>query len=104
MLNLHNTETNEYVETQAQGDSARALISRFFDELSTTTFDPSGPLRFAAQADHTTNSLYAERKIPVLLMEQRITSNRKLKRQPTEQDRLDFGRELIVAMAGSVLR
>jgi hypothetical protein len=104
MLNLHNTETNEYVETQAQGESARALMGRFFDELCTTTFDPSGPLRFAAQADHTTNSLYAERKIPILLMEQRITSNRKLKRQPTEQDRLDFGRQLITAMAGTVLR
>ena len=40
-----------------------------------------------------------ERKIPVLLMEQRIATNRKLNRRLTERDRLDFGRELLVVMA-----
>ena len=66
MLNLHNTETAEYIDTQASEDVTRALMSRFFDNLvSSTTFDPSQPLRFADRPDHTTNSLYHERKIPV---------------------------------------
>ena len=34
-------------------------MSRFFDDLaSSTSFDPSAKLRFAAGNDHTTNSLY----------------------------------------------
>jgi hypothetical protein len=105
MVNLHNTETNEYVETQAKEENEKALMHRFFDTLaSDTSFDPSGPLRFASVADRTTNSLYKERRIPVLLMEQRIIPNRKLNRRLTEGDRLEFGRQLILAMARAVLR
>lgn len=104
MLNLHNTETAEYVETPVQEASERVVMNRFFEALSSTTsFDPSAKLRFAAADDHTTNSLYRQRKIPVALMEQRIGVNRKLNRRLTERDRLDFGRELIRVMAQTVL-
>ena len=42
LLNLHNTETAEYLETQADDPHAQSLMSRFFEELvATTTFDPS---------------------------------------------------------------
>jgi hypothetical protein len=104
MLNLHNTETAEYLETQVNDLDLRDLMSRFFAELvATTTFDPSQPLRFTEQPDHTTNSLYRERKIPVLLMEQRIGTSKKLGRRVTVQDRLEFGRQLITTMGKIVI-
>ena len=37
-------------------------------------------------------------------MEQRIATNRKLNRQLTERDRLDFGKELVSVMAEIVLQ
>lgn len=105
MLNLHNTETSEYLESQATDDRERALMSRFSDELvASTSFDPSAKLRLAAANDHTTNVLYQERKIPVLLMEQRIATNRKLNRHLNVRDRLVFGKELLRAMAVAVLQ
>ena len=105
MLNLHNTETSEYLETQANEEREHALMSRCFEELvASTLFDPSAKLRFAAPNDHTTNSLYRERKIPVMLMEQRITTSRKLNRHLTRRDRLEFGRELLRVMAETVLK
>jgi hypothetical protein len=104
MLNLHNTETAEYIDTQAADAATRSLMSRFFDMLvASTTFDPGRPLRFADRPDHTTNSLYRERKIPVMLMEQRISMSKKLGRRPTAEDRMEFGRELIKAMGQTVL-
>ena len=103
MLNLHNTETAEYIDTQAREDVTRALMSRVFDNLvSSTTFDPSQPLRFADRPDHTTNSLYRERKVPVMLMEQRISTSKKLGRRLTAEDRLAFGKQLIAVMGQTV--
>ena len=104
MLNLHNTETAEYIDTQASEAPVRGLMSRFFDNLvSSTTFDPGQPLRFSDRPDHTTNSLYRERKIPVMLMEQRISTSKKLGRRLTAEDRLAFGRQLIAVMGRTVL-
>ena len=37
-------------------------------------------------------------------MEQRIATNRKLNRRLTERDRLEFGRELLMVMAETVLK
>jgi hypothetical protein len=47
--------------------------------------------------------LWKERKVPVLLMEQRIGTSQKLGRRPTMEDRLDFGKQLITVMAETVL-
>jgi hypothetical protein len=69
--------------------------------LSATSFDPSPPqkLRVAESASGTTNWLYREAGIPVMLMEQRIGFSTKLNRWPGVQDRLQFGPALLSAMA-----
>ncbi len=102
MLNMHNTETGEYVATQA-GDAANlAKMNVFYDRLmSATSFDPSQPgkLRVSEGAGGSTNSLYQEAAVPVMLMEQRIGFSTKLNRWPTVQDRLEFGPNLLLALA-----
>src|SRR6185503_3214647 len=100
MLNLHNTETAEYMASQADGDPTRKLMQQFHDALvAKTSFDPSRPLSFTDVPSNTTNWLWKERQVPVLLMEQRIAPGPKLARRPTIQDRLAFGRQLIAIMA-----
>jgi hypothetical protein len=105
MLNLHNTETGEYMETHASDERSRSFLRSLFHELAaTTTFDPAQALRFSDRPDHTTNSLYRETKIPVALMEQRISSSPKLGRRLTVADRLEFGKRLIAQLGKTVLR
>jgi len=103
MLNLHNTEMNEYVETMADVDPQQAMFHRFFEQLvTTTTFDPSRPkltLFAGSGPGNTTNSLWREAKVPIALMEQRIGPSGKHGRIMTTQDRLEFGRKLIALMA-----
>jgi hypothetical protein len=104
MLNLHNTEMAEYIASQADHEPAQKLMQQFYDALvAGTTFDPSQKLRFNDTPANTTNCLWKERRVPVLLMEQRIGTSSKLGRRPTIQDRLMFGRQLIVVMAETVL-
>ena len=75
-------------------------MQAFFDALvAKTTFNPSQKLRFNDAPANTTNWLWKERRVPVLLMEQRIGTCPKLGRRPTIQDRLAFGRQLITVMA-----
>ena len=75
-------------------------INRLFEQLvASTSFDPGDGPRFDDRPDHTTNSLYRQRGIPVVLMEQRIGTSRKLGRRPTVADRLEFGKELITVLA-----
>src|SRR5204862_4381419 len=100
MLNLHNTETAEYMATQADDAPTQKLMQRFFDALVTkTTFEPSRKLAFEDRPANTTNWLWKERRVPVLLMEQRIGTSAKLGRRPTVDDRLAFGKQLIIEMA-----
>ena len=104
LVNMHNTETAEYLDTEAHDESTLKLMRRF-DQLlvQKTSFDPSRNLMVAKMAPDDTNSLYREAKVPVLLMEQRITTSKKLGRRPTIADRLAFGRQLIQVMAETVL-
>jgi hypothetical protein len=106
LLNLHNTESNEYLETQAGPGPAQTLMQRLFERLTAaTSFDPSAErLRTSSQPAGTTNSLFTERGIPVVLMEQRIGFSKKLSRRPTVQDRLDFGKQLSLVLAEVVSR
>lgn len=103
MVNLHNTETTEYLESQATDEPAKGVLTVLFDRLvANTSFDPSRPLSIREQFGGTTNSLFGEAKVPVTLMEQRISAGKKLGRFPTVEDRLKFGGELIREMAGAV--
>ena len=80
-------------------------MRRLDDTLTArTTFDPSHPLAVNAKPISDTNSLWRQRKVPVLLMEQRISASPKLGRRLTVEDRLQFGRELLAAMADAVAR
>ena len=106
-LNLHNTETNEYIETMADADPQQGAYHRLFERLvTTTTFDPAAPGKLRIYAStagpgNTTNSIWREARVPMALMEQRIGPSRKHGRIMTTADRLEFGRQLIQAMADS---
>jgi murein tripeptide amidase MpaA len=106
-LNLHNTEMNEYLETMVDVEPLQGMMHRFFDRLvATTTFDPSRPKLtiFSSGPANSTNSIWREAKVPMMLMEQRIgPSERKLGRIATTEDRLEFGRQLIQIM-GEIVR
>lgn len=102
MLNLHNTETGEYVATQADDAASLTKMNVMYDRLlAATSFDPVQPqkLRSGGPASGNTNWLYQEAGIPVMLMEQRIGFSTKLNRWPTVKDRLEFGPALLSAMA-----
>jgi hypothetical protein len=102
MLNMHNTETGEYVATQAGDDESLAKMHAMYDRLlAATSFDPSPPqkLRVQERPSGNTNWLYQEARVPVMLMEQRIGFSTKLNRWPTVRDRLEFGPALLSAMA-----
>jgi hypothetical protein len=107
-VSLHNTETAEYLEGPPDMDGRySALTQRFFKLLSESqTFAPTGPPR-AAEASTTPGApgrmtviqgLYKDRRLPAFLIEQRITRHPKLGRQPTPEDRLQFGAELTRAV------
>jgi hypothetical protein len=105
MLNLHNTESTEYVQTQVDDELIFKKMERLFERLvAETSFDPSRKLDRSANPGTTTNSLWKERGIPVLLMEQRIGFSKKLGRRPTVEDRLAFGGKLIAALAETALQ
>ncbi|MEO8429005.1 MAG: M14-type cytosolic carboxypeptidase [Verrucomicrobiota bacterium] len=105
MLNLHNDELPEYLDTQSDDEPTQQLMQRFYDALvAKTTFDPNQKFRVSDKPGNTTNFLWKERKVPVLVMEQRIGTSMKLGRRPTVEDRLAFGKQLITAMAETVLQ
>jgi hypothetical protein len=104
MLNMHNEESGEHLDTQVDDAATLKMMERFYDSLAAkTTFDPSQKLNIRKAPSNTTNVLWNERKVPVLLMEQRVSASKKLGRRPTVEDRLAFGRQLIGVMAGTVL-
>jgi hypothetical protein len=48
--------------------------------------------------------LYKDRRLPAFLIEQMITRHPKLGRQPTPEDRKQFGSDLIQAMWQTVMQ
>lgn len=99
LLNLHNTETGEYLQTMAGDEASRRLVGSLSDRLIREAgFRPSRGPEFAAPRDGTANVLHAERGIPVVLMEQRIARDPRTGLAPTAGDRLAFGARLIRIM------
>jgi dienelactone hydrolase len=105
LLNLHNDEEPEYLETQIDSEAGRALVTRLLERLvATTSFDASRPPSFNAAPTSTSNDLRRQRRVPIVLMEQRIAPSKKLACQPTPEARLNFGRQLSTVMAETVLQ
>ena len=103
LLSMHNDENPEYLNWFGEEKSYANLVHKLQYRLeSENSFDPSTP---PEQSNHssTIGALYDEMKIPVMLMEQRIGFSKKLKRQPSLEDRLTFGKKLIAIMAETVL-
>ncbi len=99
MVNLHNTETGEYVQTMADDEAVLKRMRRFEELLiERTSYDPPGRLTVGKVPSNTTNCLWSVAKVPVMLMEQRIGPSKKLGHKPTTDDRLAFGKGLIQAM------
>jgi hypothetical protein len=102
MINMHNEEEGEHLATMVDDNGVLGTIHRLFDNLTAkTSFDPHKKLGIVAGTS--TNCLWKEKRVPVLLMEQRISASKKLGRAPTIEDRLAFGRELVGVMAETVL-
>jgi hypothetical protein len=99
LLNMHNTETNEYLQTMAGDPRSRALISSLSDRLKAeTSFRPSRGPDFAAARDSSAIVLHAERGVVVVLMEQRVSKDPQTGLPPTPDGRLEFGAKLIQIM------
>jgi hypothetical protein len=106
LVNLHNTETGEYLATQVDDPAALARIRLFAEALRTgSSYDPPSPdVRVATGPADTTNALWGEGRVPAVLLEQRIATGKKLGRRPTVEDRRAFGKGLITVAAETVLR
>ncbi|MDB6041257.1 MAG: hypothetical protein JWM99_5098 [Verrucomicrobiales bacterium] len=103
LVNLHNTESTEFLDTHCDYAAVLKRMTLLYDKLvNQSSFDPSRKLGVGGTVATDTNSLWHERRIPVLLMEQRIGLSKKLGRRPTVEDRLTFGRQLITVMAETV--
>jgi hypothetical protein len=105
MINLHNTETGEYLSTRAADEASRAIVNRLSDRLiHETSFRPShGPV-LGEPRDGAANALHDEKGILILLMEQRVAKDPRTGRPPTVEDRLRFGEQLIAIMAETARR
>jgi hypothetical protein len=115
-LSLHNTETNEYLEGPPEGGrngEFKPLAQRVSQTLTEqTSFAPAQPIRYAEETTTpgkpgrmtVIQGLYRDFGIPGFLMEQRISYNAKLGKLPDVPDRLQFGAELVQALAKSAIR
>ena len=107
-LTLHNTETAEYVEVPPDAEQRyRALMTRFSQLLSDSKrFAPTKPAQFSEASTrvdkpgrmNVCQGLYRDRKLPAFLIEQMIIKHPKLGRQPTIEDRQQFGADLVRAV------
>lgn len=107
-LTLHNTETNEYLNSGPDPTPAqRALLQRVYDLWSAgTTFAAAQPPAVSATSTtpgkpgrmNVIQGLYRDRHIPGFEVEMRIVKHPKLHRRPNIEDRQRAGEELIQAI------
>jgi hypothetical protein len=104
MINLHNTETGEYLATRASDDRSRAVVGKLSERLvRETSFQPShGPV-FGAVRDGSALALFDELGVLILLLEQRIANDPRTGRPPSVEDRIRFGEQLIAIMGETVV-
>ncbi|HEX8916353.1 MAG TPA: M14-type cytosolic carboxypeptidase [Humisphaera sp.] len=106
LVNLHNTETGEYLQTEADDDPTferfrvleDRLIKRGIYEPSRKVEKPKPKAIVKPPAD-TTTSLWATHQVPAALMELRVGTMKPLGRRRTVEDWTAFGRALIEEMA-----
>lgn len=104
LINMHNTETAEYLSSLIDAEPSAGRLARLFERLKAqTTFDPSRDTTTGEPTRGTTNDLWLEASVPVVLMEQRIGPSQKLGRRPTVEDRLLFGKQLVTQLAEAVV-
>lgn len=110
-LTLHNTESADYIEgpLTAGGPAVAELGWRFWRMLveRTSFYSPEGPHDQPSRTESrgrmtVTQALFHELRIPAFLMELMVDPNPKLRRPPTIEDRLRFGRELATILAAVV--
>jgi hypothetical protein len=104
-LSLHNTESGEYLQAPIAFRDLGARALKLLTEQ--TTFNPTVPLRESAGEaapgrKTVSQGLFADRKIPSMLMEQMVERNSKLGRCPTVKDRMEFGPMLVKALFEAV--
>jgi len=109
LVNLHNTETGEYLATSVDDEAAFGKFQKLYDGLvARSQFDPSrkldrpNPKAIIQSPNDTANSLWRTHRVPAALMELRTSTSKKLGHRPTPQDRVQYGRELITEMAEAV--
>lgn len=102
LVHLHNTNS-EYMTGQAPTEEDVPRLQRLFDLLvEKTQFDPSRPISVRpgfSRGEDARKSWWLAYRVPLALIELRVTKGNKLKGYPTSEQRYAFGRELILTMA-----
>jgi hypothetical protein len=105
VFNLHNDEGNEYMETMVDAAPQVAMLDRLYAALGEkTSFDPSRPKlsHVTTGPANTTLCLWTEGRVPTVMMERRIVTDKKAGRLYTPDDNLQFGRELVTQLSEAV--
>jgi hypothetical protein len=103
-LNLHNTETGEYLRTMAGPPMALSPLGTLNDRLVREAgFRPSSGPEFAAARDGSALVLFAERGVPVVLMERRTAKDPETGRPPSPEGWTAFGADLARIMGEAAL-
>lgn len=98
LVNLHNTRS-EFMDTAVDREPERAPLDRLFARLvANSHFDPYRPMA-TLPGGSTMLALWWEMNVPVALMELRTEPGRKSVTLPTSAERIEFGEQLIAAMA-----
>jgi hypothetical protein len=102
MVNLHNT-IGEYLAGSAPTEADVATVTRFNEILlAETQFDPHRPFTVTPPPKGESKPWWAAYGVPYGMIETRISMGKKLGARPTAEHRLEFGRQLIQAMAKAV--
>ncbi|HEU5077619.1 MAG TPA: M14-type cytosolic carboxypeptidase [Opitutaceae bacterium] len=104
LVNLHQDESNEYMDTMVDAEPGKTRIDQLFAILAEKSlFDPSRKRVTTIQESHgptnTTLSLWTDAHVPTVMIERRVTAGLRTKRIYTFEDNQRFGEQLIATMA-----